>query len=77
MGTTNSAGWATHSVSGGSVNHRLVVHARVISPDHPRAAQLQPGDSVTFTVASLAEAEAALLNQWSRIDETLPGVLSR
>lgn len=46
--------------------------AVVISADLPQAAQLQPGDSVTFRTTTLPEAEAALVNQWGRLNEALP-----
>ena len=46
--------------------------AVVISADLPQAAQLQPGDSVTFRTIALPEAESALAKQWRRINEVLP-----
>jgi allophanate hydrolase subunit 2 len=45
--------------------------ATVISADLSQAAQLQRGDTVTFRAATMAEAEAALLDQWRRISEAL------
>ena len=46
--------------------------AAVISADLPQAAQLQPGDTVTFRTITLAEAESALASQWRQINEVLP-----
>ena len=46
--------------------------ATVISADLPQAAQLQPGDTVTFRTTTLGEAESALMNQWRHINEILP-----
>ena len=46
--------------------------AAVISADLPQAAQLQPGDRVSFRTVSLPEAEAALTNQWHRLNKVLP-----
>ena len=46
--------------------------ATVISADLPQAAQLQPGDTVTFRTTTLDEAESALVNQWRHINEVLP-----
>jgi antagonist of KipI len=49
--------------------------ATTISADLPQAAQLQPGDTVTFCATTLAVAEAVLVQQWRRINEALPRVL--
>jgi antagonist of KipI len=46
--------------------------AVVIAADLPQAAQLQPGDRVTFRTITLPEAESALANQRRRINEVLP-----
>jgi len=46
--------------------------ATVISADLPQAAQLQPGDTVTFCTTTVPEAESALANQWRQINEALP-----
>jgi antagonist of KipI len=46
--------------------------AAVISADLHQAAQLQPGDTVTFRTTTLAEAESALVNQWRQINDVLP-----
>ena len=46
--------------------------AAVISADLPQAAQLQPGDTVTFRTTTVPEAESALANQWRQINEALP-----
>lgn len=46
--------------------------AAVISADLHQAAQLQPGDTVTFRTTTLAEAESALVNQWRQINDALP-----
>jgi len=46
--------------------------ATVISADLSQAAQLQPGDTMTFRTTTLAEAEAALANQWRHINTALP-----
>jgi len=46
--------------------------ATVISADLPQAAQLQPGDTLTFRTTTLGEAELALMNQWRHINEVLP-----
>jgi antagonist of KipI len=46
--------------------------AVVISADLHQAAQLQPGDTLTFHTTTLAEAEAALARQWRQINEALP-----
>jgi allophanate hydrolase subunit 2 len=48
--------------------------ATVISADLPQAAQLQPGDTVTFRTTTLPEAESALAHQWRQINEALPRV---
>jgi antagonist of KipI len=47
--------------------------AVVVSADLPQAAQLQPGDSVTFRTITLPEAESALAKQWHRVNAVLPG----
>jgi antagonist of KipI len=46
--------------------------AAVISADLPQAAQLQPGDTVSFRTTTVPEAESALANQWRQINEALP-----
>ena len=46
--------------------------AVVISADLSQAAQLQPGDTLTFHTTTIAEAEAALAHQWRQINEALP-----
>jgi antagonist of KipI len=46
--------------------------ASVISVDLPLAAQLQPGDRVSFRTATMAEAEALWTNQWRHINDALP-----
>jgi antagonist of KipI len=46
--------------------------ATVISADLCLAAQLQPGDTITFRTTSLEEAEAALADQWRQINKALP-----
>ena len=46
--------------------------AVVISADLPQAAQLQPGDTVTFRPTTLPEAEMAWADQWRQINEALP-----
>ena len=46
--------------------------AVVISADLHQAAQLQPGDTLTFHTTTLAEAETALARQWRQINEALP-----
>jgi len=46
--------------------------ATVISADLPQAAQLQPGDIVTFRMTTLGEAESALSNQWRQLNDVLP-----
>ncbi len=48
--------------------------AVVISADLPQAAQLQPGDTVTFRTTTLAEAETALAHQWRQMNKVLPQV---
>ena len=48
--------------------------AVVISADLPQAAQLQPGDTVTFRITTLAEAETALAHQWRQMNKVLPQV---
>ena len=48
--------------------------ATVISADLSQAAQLQPGDTVTFRTTTLPEAESALAHQWRQINEALPRV---
>ncbi|OQW31004.1 MAG: hypothetical protein A4E19_20790 [Nitrospira sp. SG-bin1] len=46
--------------------------AVVISADLPLAAQLSPGDSITFARCTLAKARTALLKQRAMLDATLP-----
>jgi antagonist of KipI len=47
--------------------------AVVIAADLPQAAQLQPGDTVTFRTTTLREAEAAFARQWHDLRQALPG----
>lgn len=46
--------------------------AVVISADLHRAGQLLPGDTVTFSMTTLSEAQAVLKAQWKELDEVLP-----
>jgi len=46
--------------------------ASVISADLPLAAQLQPGDRVTFRTTTMAEAETLWATRWHEISEALP-----
>lgn len=48
--------------------------AVVISADLPLAAQLAPGDTVGFSIVTLAEAQAALRAQQAELDAALPPV---
>ena len=73
VGASNSTGWisillmADRPTTGGYPKI-----ATVISADLPQAAQLQPGDTVTFRTTTLDEAESALMNQWRHINEVPP-----
>ncbi len=51
--------------------------AVVISADLPLAAQLLPGDGIGFSIVTLAEAQAALRDQQSRLDNLLPPIRSK
>ena len=46
--------------------------AVVISADLPFAAQLAPGDSITFALCTVAEAQTALRKQRAQLDKALP-----
>jgi antagonist of KipI len=46
--------------------------AVVIAADLPQAAQLQPGDALSFRRTTLPEAEAAFAQQWREINRALP-----
>ena len=46
--------------------------AVVISTDLPLAAQLAPGDSITFALCTVAEAQTALRKQRAQLDKALP-----
>ena len=46
--------------------------AVVISADLPRAAQLAPGDRISFSPCTVAEAQAILRQQRDRLDASLP-----
>ena len=46
--------------------------AVVISADLHLAGQLMPGDTVTFKMTTLPEAQAAMKAQWKELDEALP-----
>ena len=46
--------------------------AVVISADLPLAAQLAPGDTISFSPCTVAEAQAVLRQQRARLDATLP-----
>ena len=46
--------------------------ATVITADLSQAAQLQPGDRLTFRTTTLYEAESALASQWRQLNDTLP-----
>ena len=48
--------------------------ATVISADLSQAAQLQPGDTVSFRITTLPEAQSTWANQWRRLNEALPPV---
>jgi antagonist of KipI len=46
--------------------------AVVISADLHLAAQLMPGDTITFEATTLAQAQALVRAQWDELDEVLP-----